>query len=66
MPRGDYVIIRLILLKHEPLHFHIVARMAPVAFRIQIAEEQTVLEADLDARQTSGDFTRNKGFAPHR
>ncbi len=37
LPRRNHVVIRFILLKHEPLHFYIVPRVAPVAFRIQIA-----------------------------
>ena len=35
---GNYEIFGFILLQHQPLHFHIVSRMAPVALGIQIAE----------------------------
>ena len=34
LTRRNNVVIRRILLKHEPLHFDVVARVAPVAFRV--------------------------------
>ena len=39
---GNDEILRLILLKHHPLHFDVIASMAPVAQRVEIAHvEQT-------------------------
>ena len=41
---GDHEILRLGLLQHQPLRSHVVARMAPVAQRVEIAEIQAVLQ----------------------
>lgn len=34
----DHIIFGLILLQHQPLHLHLVARMSPVALCIQVAD----------------------------
>ena len=41
----------VLLLQHQPLRAHVVPRVAPVAARVEIAEVQRVLQADMDARQ---------------
>lgn len=33
---GDDEVFRLVLLRHQPLHDHVVARMAPVALGIEV------------------------------
>ena len=47
---GDDEIFRLRLLQHEPLCLDVVARMAPVAPCIEIAEVEAILNAERDAR----------------
>ena len=41
---GDDEILRLLLLQHEPLRSHVVARMSPVAQRIEVAEDTGLLQ----------------------
>src|SRR5690606_11510644 len=40
-PGGDHIVIRNLLLEHEPLHAHVVSRMVPVPHRVQIPQEYT-------------------------
>ena len=47
----DHVILGLVLLQHQPLRLDVVARVAPVAQRVEIAEVEAVLQAALDARE---------------
>lgn len=63
---GDDEIFGLVLLQHEPLHFHIVPRVSPVAQRAEIAQMQTVVQPERQPRQSAGDFAGDKGFAPDR
>jgi hypothetical protein len=48
---GHNVIIRLILLQHEPHHFDEVLCVAPVPPGIQVAEIKAILEPKLDPGQ---------------
>ena len=57
---SDHIVARLLLLQHQPLHFHIVARMPPVALHIQIAQVQPILKTDFDPAQRPCDFARDK------
>ena len=50
---GDDVVLRPLLLQHQPLHLDVVARVAPVAQRVQVAEVDTLLQAELDAGQAA-------------
>src|SRR5438552_17743183 len=45
----DNVIVRLFLLEHQPDRFHIIGGVAPIAFRIQITEEELFLKSQLDS-----------------
>src|SRR5690606_28482543 len=64
---GDYKILRLVLLKHQPHSFDEVACKAPVAFCFQIAQEELVLQADTNSRCGASNLARNEGFtAPRR
>ncbi len=56
----------LILLQHQPLHLDVVAGMAPVAQRVEVAEVKAILQSELDARQRAGDLAGDEGFAAHR
>ena len=64
--RGDDVIIRMILLQHEPHRFDIFFGVTPVALCIQIAEIKFVLQPGLDVRHGARDFARDKRFAAPR
>eukprot|EP01022_Parablepharisma_sp_SALTPOND_P036279 TRINITY_DN9838_c0_g1_i1.p1 TRINITY_DN9838_c0_g1~~TRINITY_DN9838_c0_g1_i1.p1 ORF type:complete len:1069 (-),score=237.17 TRINITY_DN9838_c0_g1_i1:780-3986(-) len=63
---GDDEVLGLVLLQHQPLHFHVVACMAPVTLGVQIAQVQAFLQAQLDARQGTGDLAGDEGFAAAR
>ena len=63
---GDDEVVRLFLLQHQPLHFDEIAGMPPVAQGGEVAEVETVLQADGDARQGAGDLARDEGFAANR
>jgi len=62
-PRGNDKIFGKVLLEHEPLHFYVVFGVAPVAFGIQIAKKEALLEIEVDAGQCPGDLAGDKGFA---
>ena len=62
---GDHEVFRLTLLQHQPLCAHIIACMAPITPRIQIAKVQRLLKSDSYARQGAGDLARNKRFTSH-
>jgi hypothetical protein len=42
---GNHKVFWLLLLQHQPLHLDVVARMAPVAQRAQVAQVKTILQA---------------------
>src|SRR5256885_6095036 len=66
LARGHDVVLRLRLLQHQPLRTHIVARVSPIPFRIQIAQVQSILQAGANPRQRTGDLARNEGLTPLR
>ena len=45
---------------------HIVARVAPIAARIQVPQIQAALESRGNARQPPGDLARHEGLATDR
>ena len=63
---GDDEVFGRFLLQHQPLHFNVVARMAPVAQRVHVAQEQIFFEALGDVGQRARDLARDEGFAPAR
>ncbi len=63
---GNDKILGLVLLQHQPLHFHVIPGVAPVAFGFHIAEKKTVLQAKLDARQGTRNLARDKCFTADR
>ena len=63
---GDHEIFSLVLLQHQPLHFDVVTRVAPVAQRAHVAEVEAVLQAERDAGDGAGDFAGDEGFAADR
>src|SRR5258705_12652707 len=60
---GDHIILRCLLLQYQPLHLDIVARMAPIALRSEVAEMHALLKSKLDARQRALDLAANKRLA---
>ena len=66
LTRGHHIVIGLVLLEHAPHGLHIVAREAPVAFGVQVAEEELLLQPQLDAGCGPGDLAGNKGLAAAR
>ena len=63
---GQHVIVGLILLQDAPHALDIVARMAPVALGVQVAEIQAVLPAMLDGGDRAGDLAGDEGLAAGR
>lgn len=63
---GDDEIFGLVLLQHEPLHFHIVTRVSPVAQCVEVAQMQTVVQPERQPCQSASDFAGDKGFTPDR
>src|SRR5215469_3290957 len=63
---GDHIVLWALLLQHEPLRLDVVARMAPVAARLQVAEVHAVLQPDADAREGAGDLARHERLAADR
>lgn len=66
LARGDHVTVRLLLLQHQPDGFHVFPGITPVAFRIQVAEVELVLQTRENVGEGAGDFPRDKGFAAAR
>ena len=57
---GQDIIVRMILLKHEPHAFHVVSGVAPVADGVEIAQEQAILQPVLDRCHGSGYLAGNE------
>ena len=53
---GDHVVVGDVLLEHQPHGLDVVAREAPVACGVEVAERDRVLQAELDARQRVRDL----------
>ena len=64
--RGKHVIVGFGLLQHEPHAFDIVARVAPVALGVEIAEIEPLLQAERDGGDRAGDLARDESFAADR
>ncbi len=47
--RGNHVVVRRVLLQHQPHRFNVVAGKAPVAFGVEVAKAQFLRQAELDA-----------------
>src|SRR6185295_805330 len=63
---GDDVVVGLGLLQDEPLRLDEIARVPPVALRVEVAEEQAIQHAELDAGERAGDLARDEGLAADR
>jgi hypothetical protein len=60
---GDDVIIRGVLLEHQPHGLDIIFGIAPVAFGVEVAEVEFVLLFGDNAGNGTGDFAGDEGFA---
>src|SRR5271166_2971335 len=63
---GDHVVVRRVLLQHQPHSLDIVPRVAPVAHRLEIAERQLSGQAQFDARNAVRNLTGDKLDTPQR
>ena len=50
----EHVVVGLVLLQHQPHALDVVARMAPVALRVEVAEVEPLLQAELDRGDARG------------
>ena len=66
LARRDHQILGLGLLQHQPLRLDIVARVAPVAPRVEVAEVQAILHSELDAGEAARDLARDEDLAADR
>ena len=60
---GDYVVVGLVLLEHEPHGLNVVFGEAPVAFGVEVAHEDLLLLSGDNAGDGAGDFAGDEGFA---
>ena len=63
---SDDVVIRGVLLEHQPHHFGILFRVAPVAFCFQVAQVEFVLDSGFDACGSTRDLSCDKCFTAAR
>src|SRR5205085_3846152 len=61
--RRDDEVVGGIDLHHEPHRLDVVTGEAPVTFRLEVAEEELVLQTELDASRHARDLSRDKCFA---
>ena len=59
---GDNVVVRSVLLEHQPHGFNVFGGIAPVAFGVQIAKVEFLLETHLYAGNGAGDFAGDESF----
>src|SRR6185295_831448 len=60
---GDDEVVGGLLLEHEPHGADVVAGVAPVAFGVDVAEAELLLEAELDGRDGVGDLAGDELLA---
>jgi hypothetical protein len=60
LSRRDDVVVGLVLLHHQPHRAHVVARIAPVACRIEITQQELVFETECDRRSPVRDLPRQE------
>ena len=61
---GDDVILRRFLLQRQPLHFHIIPGVPPVAKSIDVPKIEAFLQPQPDAGERSGDLASDEGLTP--
>ena len=63
---GDHVVVGCVPLQHEPHRSHVILRVAPVAPRIEVAEDELVLQSERDGRGAMRNLARQKLERPAR
>jgi len=63
---GDDVVVGDVLLQHPPHRAHVILGVAPVAFRVEVAQIQGLLQAQVDVGDGAGDLAGDEGFATNR
>ena len=56
----DHVVVRLVLLEHEPHRAHVIARIPPVAPCVEVADLELMLQAEADARGGVANLARDE------
>src|SRR6185503_20757689 len=59
-------VVRFLLLQHQPHADDEVARVAPIALGVKIAEIKLFLKSPLDGSNRARDLARHKGFPSQR
>src|SRR5579862_1839713 len=59
----EHIVVGLALLQNPPHAVDIVARMPPIALRVDVAEIEPLLQAALDGGHGARDLARDEGFA---
>src|SRR6187455_2059543 len=60
----DHVVVRLLLLEHQPHRAHVVACIAPVAAGLEVAQPEVALEPERDRRRRARDLARQEVGRP--
>ena len=63
LPGGNHVVVRLVLLEHQPHRLDVVLGVAPVALGVEVAQRQVAGQAELDGGGAVRDFACHK-FQP--
>ena len=61
---GEHEVIRLVLLENPPHAFSVFRRIPPVALGTKVAEDQFLLQSQLNPGRRPRDLARDKGFSP--
>src|SRR3546814_2973535 len=59
----QYIVVRSVLLQHQPHAFDIFAGMAPIALGIEIADIEHILLTGFDGGNRTGDLARHECLA---
>src|SRR5207244_9515948 len=57
---GDDIVLRLVLLEHQPHRLNVIPRVTPVAPGLEVAQTQFLLHPKLDARDRIGNLARDE------
>jgi hypothetical protein len=62
---ADDVIVRVILLQHEPHRFHVLRGIAPIAFSREVAKVELLILPGENPGETTGDLPRYERSPRH-
>ena len=66
LARRDDVVVRLVLLKHQPHGLDVVAGEAPVALGVEVSHDELLLQPFLDPGGTERDLAGDERLTPAR